>query len=502
MFYAFNWLQKPSTRLLAWVPVTNWLRSYEMWYYWEDAEVDNPAPLRKQRVSQAELIAIDRFVKNADQLTRFGGYTTGAFRKDITGLVYFSLNETRQEARLTGLIVRAGSGPGHPLQLVELHQALRALLEEEPNLERVYLPFVEISARDRAALLLQNLTPGDQPGWWQVSRDEKPADMLDWLEIKTTVPAAKESVAAELFTRYSYLQRLAIERIEQEDGAERTEDASPVTLRIHIRNDEQARDKLERLREVLYYLNDTQPFENLDVLPVSKEEYRKFWNNSGIRQIGRHLVVKPPRESYAPGPDEVVLEIDTAMPVFGTDHPTTVLILRLLENQLDPTQHRNVLDLGTGSGILAIAAAKLGAAEILALDTNPDSVELARRNVAANGLTDRITVEAGSLAVSTKIADWRGMYSFSQQDQQPPAILAQKLPFDAIFANLLTHHLIALVETFVAALRPGGLLLSSGIAQANYEQLLAVYEAAGLTLVGRSESPEWVSFAHTKRTEV
>jgi ribosomal protein L11 methyltransferase len=157
---------------------------------------------------------------------------------------------------------------------------------------------------------------------------------------------------------------------------------------------------------------------------------------------------------------------------FGTGlHPTTRLCLRLLERE--PLDGRRLLDLGCGSGILAIAAAKLGAASVLALDTDPVAVEVAAENVARNGVAAQVQALAGSLP-----------------DDAPP-------PFDLIVANIIADVLIDLAPALAAALAPGGRLITSGIIESREDEVALALAAAGLHLHSRLREGEWVALLHS-----
>jgi len=155
-----------------------------------------------------------------------------------------------------------------------------------------------------------------------------------------------------------------------------------------------------------------------------------------------------------------------------------------------------VLDLGTGSGILAIAAGRMGIPYILGLDTDEVAIRAARQNVTLNGLDDQIEMATGSLAVEKGEG---GFYSFPEEAQRPPEDLAAKLPFDAVIANIIARILIALAEPMAQALRPGGLLITSGIIGEKADEVAAALEKAGLELVEKREESDWVAFAHRRQ---
>lgn len=134
---------------------------------------------------------------------------------------------------------------------------------------------------------------------------------------------------------------------------------------------------------------DTRFIPEVDWAHAWREHYR-------VNHVGERLVIKPSWEDYSPRPGEVVVEMDPGM-AFGTgEHPTTLLCLR----ELDALVHDNmrVADVGTGSGILAVAAVKLGAASVFAVDNDPEAVRVARENAGRNGVADRIRVVLGDVS--------------------------------------------------------------------------------------------------------
>jgi ribosomal protein L11 methyltransferase len=155
---------------------------------------------------------------------------------------------------------------------------------------------------------------------------------------------------------------------------------------------------------------------------------------------------------------------------FGSGlHPTTRLCLEALENHLRPGQA--VLDVGTGSGILAIAAARLGASHVLALDTDPLAVQIARENVARNYVESVVCLEVGTAQIS---------------NLQPPIS-------NLIVANILAETIVELAPALEANLAPGGVLITSGIITDQANAVVASLRENGLSLAERRDEGEWVA---------
>jgi len=173
---------------------------------------------------------------------------------------------------------------------------------------------------------------------------------------------------------------------------------------------------------------------------VRIEDWAEDWKqNFSVFHVGKNLVIRPSWEDYFPQKGEVVIEIDPGM-AFGTGtHGTTQLCLEVIAEQLDhPNPPVNMLDVGTGSGILALGAAALGCRKIVATDIDPVACATARENVDKNGRADQIEITEQTL---------------------------EQLPgqFDLIVANILAEENIRLKDAFMDHLCPGGWLILSGI---------------------------------------
>jgi ribosomal protein L11 methyltransferase len=235
------------------------------------------------------------------------------------------------------------------------------------------------------------------------------------------------------------------------------------------------------------------PIGPLQTRLVREEDWAEAWKSHfPVLRIGRRLVIRPTWRRHRRLPDDVVLSLDPGM-AFGTGlHPTTRLCLAALETLADEgflggaggrgtashagaTGHGHgrggsarVLDVGCGSGILAIAAGKLGAGELLGVDTDPIAVESTAANARLNGLTRRIHVRRGSAPTGEH-------------------------PFDLVLANLIASLLVQLAEPLCHELVPGGRILASGIFRDREGDVRAAFESAGFTLARRWAEDDWVA---------
>lgn len=212
--------------------------------------------------------------------------------------------------------------------------------------------------------------------------------------------------------------------------------------------------------------------------PVAESDWAHAWKaHFHPQRIDDGVVVKPTWRDYRPGPGETVIEIDPGM-AFGTGtHPTTALCIRMIRAHLKPGNA--VLDIGTGSGILLIAAAKFGAGRLMGVDSDPVAVDIAAENLRRNGAhPDRFTVINGHLA--------------------DPAPAGPAGGFDLVVANILTEVILELLPSLPRVLRPGGIFVGSGIIAENRELVMGAMttprygeDAAPWTMVDSAEEDGW-----------
>ena len=186
-------------------------------------------------------------------------------------------------------------------------------------------------------------------------------------------------------------------------------------------------------------------------------------------RVGQRLIVKSPRDKLEPPPGTIVIDLEPGMG-FGTGaHPSTALLLTMLE-QL-PLTGKRLLDLGSGSGILTIAALRLGSAGCVAIDSDEQAVIASRKNIALANLDERAEVHRGTL----------------------PGDYAPNAAFDIVLANITSRVLRDLSPHIAATLKPGGTLLCSGIIQKHREYVVEGFTANGLRKQEELIRGEWVA---------
>jgi ribosomal protein L11 methyltransferase len=210
-----------------------------------------------------------------------------------------------------------------------------------------------------------------------------------------------------------------------------------------------------------------------DVAPVPDTDWAENWKQHfPPLAIGDRLFIHPPWLAEVPA-ERVGVEIDPGM-AFGTGHhASTHASLFLLDRIARSRRMERVLDLGTGSGILAIAAAKLGATEVWAVDIDADACRVTRVNLAVNAVTERIHVRES-------LDDVGGT-------------------FDLVLANLFTEQLVELAPRLAALLQPNGNAIGAGILANACDDVVRAWEAAGLQVIDRLCEDEWAAILACRR---
>jgi ribosomal protein L11 methyltransferase len=213
---------------------------------------------------------------------------------------------------------------------------------------------------------------------------------------------------------------------------------------------------------------------NLEVRQVKRENWAESWKRHfKPLSIGGKLLLKPSwiRRKAKPGQKVIVLDPGLS---FGTGHHATTSFCLREVVRFCGRGGGSFLDVGTGSGILAIAAAKLGARPVEAFDFDPESVRVARENARRNRVTGKLRPAQADL---------------TRQPMKP------KRTYDLVCANLISNLLLQERDKIIARVAPGGTLVLAGILQTEFAKVQSAFEAAGLKLVRRRDEKEWTSGA-------
>jgi ribosomal protein L11 methyltransferase len=298
-------------------------------------------------------------------------------------------------------------------------------------------------------------------------------DTGEWLELETRAEAeAVESVSA-VFAEFG--QGVAIEQVVESsrDGDVVVMPAdAPVSIKTYLPLlDPATQERRAKIEQAVWALGQLRHVGPLQVRTLRETDWANAWKEYFfVHRVGQRTVIVPSwREAdYSPRPDDVVLLLDPGM-AFGTGlHPTTRLCLRALEEMLEPSMR--VLDVGAGSGILSIAAARLGASHVEAVEIEPVAASVCRENVARNEVSEVVSVRTGTLA------------------DGPPAE-----PFDLVLANITIATLLELHPTLAQQLRPGGLAILSGVLAERADELSQALAATGWRHERTEQEQDWVA---------
>jgi len=218
------------------------------------------------------------------------------------------------------------------------------------------------------------------------------------------------------------------------------------------------------------------PAGSLQVQVVDEQDWAEAWKaHFHPLRIGRRLVVKPSWEGFEAAPDDIVLEIDPGM-AFGTGtHPTTAMCMAIMEDRLRPGMA--VCDAGCGSGILSVAAARLGARLVEAWDVEEEACQATSENAARNGVQDRIRVSCRDAA---------------------EGLFASPARFELVVANILAEFVLAHAAALACAVAPGGIVLAGGIPAGREEECRRALQAKGLVVEDTRRMEGWVTLVARK----
>lgn len=315
-----------------------------------------------------------------------------------------------------------------------------------------------------------------------------------WLEL--SVNAASETVEAisELMSRY-VSGGVAIEAPYKllDDGQVPVPiPNAPVTIRAYVPDDADGAESRQRIEEGIWHLGQVAigSIGELKVRQIAEEDWANAWKEYyHVLHLGRRTVIKPSWREYTPQAGEVVVELDPGM-AFGTGlHPTTRNCLLALEDAIHDGDA--VLDVGTGSGILATAAVKLGAARVLALDVSAVAVAAARENAAMNGVADVMEVRLATL-------EGAGGEPFTPLPADLDTLGEEIGVFDVVVANIIARVIAQLAPALVRAVRPGGTLIASGIIAERRNEAEEPLRAAGLQDIRELVEGDWVTLVGTR----
>jgi ribosomal protein L11 methyltransferase len=298
---------------------------------------------------------------------------------------------------------------------------------------------------------------------------------MNWLEVSLTVNGELAEAVADVLARFAYSGVMMEQGVKYTDEEDAGTAAGPITVRAYLELNDQVEETRQKLEESLYYLGRIQPLPEPSYKQIADQNWMEAWKQHYKPiLIGERLVILPAWMN-SPDPNRIAVKIDPGM-AFGTGtHPTTQLCLELMEQELVTHHPSSVIDIGCGSGILSIAALKLGATSALGVDIDAGSIRNARENANANHVGDEFILGVGSVR---EILD--GKFAF------------RKAPL--VVANILAPIIIRLFDAGLAELlERDGTIILSGILQEQAQGVIEAAQAKGLRLVEQKEMGDWVA---------
>ncbi|MEO5703671.1 MAG: 50S ribosomal protein L11 methyltransferase [Candidatus Limnocylindrales bacterium] len=297
---------------------------------------------------------------------------------------------------------------------------------------------------------------------------------MTWLELAVEADIEAVEAVSEILARVApggTSVEPGFDLVEDGLGA-RIDPSRPATIRAYVPAlDRAAADHAVALvTEALGHLQafGLRPIGDLQTNVVDEADWAEAWKaHFQVLRIGRRIVIKPSWRRHHREADEVVIDLDPGM-AFGTGlHPTTRLCLEALEARADRGPLGRALDVGCGSGILSIAAVKLGATRAVGVDVDPIAIEATLANARHN----------------------RAKHVRAREGSVPSG----EGPFDLVLANLIAGLLVELAEPLAAEVVPGGTLIASGIFIDREQEVVRALEGAGLEITGRWHETDWVA---------
>ncbi len=291
---------------------------------------------------------------------------------------------------------------------------------------------------------------------------------MEWMEVSVSGLDGEGAEAVfEILNRWGH-GGAAVEQILRRPNRDDLREPSTV-VRAYLPIDGTESAIQQRIEQAIWHLGQLYPLPEPAFRVLDETDWENAWKQHyPVDRIGHRFVIVPSWIEPHLNPDDLVISLDPGQ-AFGTGlHPSTrlcVLELERLANRSD-----RVLDVGTGSGILAIAAARKGAAEVLALDTDPIAVAVARENIARNHVEPRVRV------LHKSVAD-----------------VPLSPPWNLIVANILAETIADLLPDLAALLSVDGYLIMSGIVAAREPLVLEALDQSGLRVVRRETLRDWVA---------
>ena len=280
---------------------------------------------------------------------------------------------------------------------------------------------------------------------------------MSWHELSINVPFEYVEPVSYLFERYGY--GLSVE----------TKPGEHAVLRSYLPS--LSRQRLAHIEVGIKLASSVADLGELEIRPLDdNEDWRNNWKQHfTLLRVGQHLVIKPSWIDYETQPGDVLVELDPGL-AFGTGyHPTTYSCLEALEETVRPGS--TVLDVGTGSGILTIAAVKLGAGHVTAVDIDGHAVRAAQRNFRRTGIADRVNSQSGSI----------------------PNSATRGTKYDIAVANISARGIRLVSPAIPELLADDGVFIASGIIVDQHDEAVSAINDAGLVIREIRQKEDWIT---------
>ncbi len=300
---------------------------------------------------------------------------------------------------------------------------------------------------------------------------------MNWLEVSLTVDGELAESVADVLARFAPNGVMTEQGVKFNDEEDEGTATGPITVRAYLEVNDQLEETRQKLEESLYFLGMIKLLPAPAYKQIADQNWMEAWKTHYKPiLIGQRLLILP-AWLESPEPKRIPIKIDPGM-AFGTGtHPTTQLCLELMEVSTDHRPLTTVIDVGCGSGILSIAALKLGASKVLGVDIDIESVKNSRENADTNGVGEELLLGQGSVTE---------VLSGSFQFKSAPLVVA----------NILGPILIRLFDAGLADLvEPNGEIILSGILDHQAESVIAAGEAKGLKRNDQRQIGDWVAIS-------
>jgi len=302
---------------------------------------------------------------------------------------------------------------------------------------------------------------------------------VKWIEVKVIFDCTSKELATDLISNIFYdlgLKGVVVEDpdIKPVEKWKNTDELRQDDIAVtgYIPENKQSRINLKIIKEKLIGLEKKCGIFSKSICrTIDEQDWSESWKEFfHPLKITKRIVIKPSWQDYDANPDDIVIELDPGM-AFGTGtHPTTTLCISMIEKYIKKGD--KFLDIGTGSGILMIAAAKLGAQKVCGIDNDEVAIDIAKKNLLLNGIdSQNFKLMTGNLT--------------DKVDEK----------FDFVAANILKETIMVLLDTVKSVLKNKSVFICSGIIEKNKDKVVEKMVVSGFEVIGIREKEEWVSLA-------